>query len=155
MPQTNIIRGRSQRGSALIESSLVLLTFLAMLIGIVDFGQILFTHQAMVERTRKALRWAVVHPYDGTGDQIASLIMYGQPESFEGERSGFETKGFLGVDRDNVHVAYTPGTEDDPNDARLTVSIVDYEFQFFSPWIAKKFTNNQAVVETAAMVYKP
>ena len=81
--------------------------------------------------------------------------MYGQPNPLGGTGSGFDSEGFLGVTRDNVQVVYTPGTTDDPNDARLTVAIVDYEFQFFSPWLAKRFTNNRAVIESAAMVYKP
>lgn len=150
MSHSKVTRAQSQRGNTLVESSLILLIFVAILIGIVDFGQILFTHQAMVERARNALRWAVVRPYDETGDQIAALIMYGQPSVPAGNHAGF-----LGMNRSNVQVVYSPGTVDDPNDARLTVSIVDYEFRFFSPWIAGTFTNNHAVVESAPMMYKP
>ncbi len=138
----------NRRGQALVESVLVLLLFSATLIGTLDFGQLLFTHQSMVERVRNALRWAVVNPYDGSGDQIANMILYNKPTSSDGS-------GFMGMTRSNVQVIYTAGTAGNPNDERLRVLIVNYQFHFFSPWITKSFTNNQAVVETAAMVYKP
>ena len=35
---------------------------------------------ALVERVRSAVRWGVVRPWDGTGEQIANLILYDQPD---------------------------------------------------------------------------
>ena len=54
----------------MIESTLVMLAFFALLFGVIDCGQVLVTHQALVERVRAAVRWGVVRPWDGTGDQI-------------------------------------------------------------------------------------
>src|SRR5580700_1799343 len=70
---------RSSRGQSLVEATLVLLVFFALLLGVVDCGQVLWSHQALQERVRSAVRWGTMHPYDGTGSQIANLVLYGQP----------------------------------------------------------------------------
>ena len=38
-----------------------------LMFGVIDCGQVLVAHQALVERVRSAARWGVVHPWDGTG----------------------------------------------------------------------------------------
>ena len=142
-------RSRRRRlGQAAIESAFVLLPFLALLIGAFDFGQVLIRHQMMVERVRGALRWAVVQPYDGTGAQIRNLILYNQTTSGAGP-------AFLNLTSQNIQVDYVPPTTGNPNDENLTVSIVNYPYEFFSPWIATAVTGARPVVQSAAMVYKP
>ena len=71
---------RGERGQSLVEGTLVMLVFFALMFGVIDCGQVLVAHQALVERVRSASRWGVVHPWDGTGEQIANLILYNQPE---------------------------------------------------------------------------
>ena len=46
----------------------------------IDCGQVLVAHQSLVERVRAAVRWGVVRPWDGTGEQIANLVLYDQTE---------------------------------------------------------------------------
>ena len=67
-----------QHGQSMVESTFVLVVFFSLLFGVIDCGQVLVAHQALVERVRSAVRWGVVRPYDGTGDQVANLILYGQ-----------------------------------------------------------------------------
>ena len=55
---------RPRRGSALVESALVLLLFIVILLGIMDFGQILFFHHILTERARAGARYAAVHAWD-------------------------------------------------------------------------------------------
>jgi len=141
---------KKRKGQAMVEAALVLLVVLAILIGTLDFGQILFTHQAMVERVRGALRWSIVRAYDGTGDATANMVLYNQATVPAGA-----TTGYLGLTRSNVQVTYTPPTAANPNDERMKLAIVNYQYHFFSPWIAKSFANNSAVIESAGMVYKP
>lgn len=135
-----------RRGQSLIESALILVMAISTIIAILDFSQLLFTHQLLVERTRAALRWGMIHKWDGTGDKIASVVLYGKP-------TGGTGAGALGLTRSNVRVTLTPGTVDNPNDARLTVAIVDYDYRFFTPFIAGKFRNNYAVVESSPYTY--
>lgn len=143
-PNPKIRAGR--RGQALVESALVLIVAISTIIAILDFSQLMFTHQLLVERTRNALRWGMIHKWDGTGDKIASMVLYGKP-------TGGTGPGVLGLTRANVRVTYSPGTAANPNDARLTVAIVDYDYRFFTPFIAGKFRNNFAVVESSPYIY--
>jgi len=138
---------KGRRGQALVESALVVLVFLACLIGALDFGQLLFTHQMMVDRVRAGVRWGVVNAWDGTGNQIANMVLYNNTTA--------GSNPFLGMNRDNVSVVRTAGTVDNPNDERITVSIVNYNFTFLSPWIAHTYTGNNVAVETGVMLYKP
>src|SRR5580700_3204128 len=108
------------RGQGLVEAAMVLVVFFALLLGVVDCGQVLYAHQALVERVRSAVRWGSLHPYDGTGDQVANLVLYDQPDDPRGAR-----EGFLGMTRENVQVRYQPATTDRPDDELLTVAVVN------------------------------
>jgi hypothetical protein len=141
---------RGERGQSLVESSLVLLVFFAMLFGVIDCGQVLVAHQSLVERVRSAVRWGVVRPWDGTGEQIANLILYNQPDE---PRS--TTDGYLGLSRENVQVRYQPALPARPDDEGLSVAIVNYHYHFLSPWLTQTFVNPRPVLISAPMAYRP
>jgi TadE-like protein len=133
-----------RRGQAFVESALVILPFLAILVGALDFGQVLFFHQALVERVGTGLRWGAVHPYDETS--IKNVIRYNQSSPPAGSQP------FLGLSGSNITVSLLgAGTTTE----RIQITIVDFQFQFVSFGIAKTFTNNQAVVETMPTEYRP
>jgi Flp pilus assembly protein TadG len=143
--QTNI----TQRGQTLVESTLVMLAFFALLFAVVDCGQVLVAHQALVERVRAAVRWGVVRSWDGTGDQIANLVLYNQSEE-----PRMATDGYLGLTRDNVQVRYQPPTAARPDDETLSVAVVNYSYRFMSPWIGQAFINPRPVLISAPMAYR-
>ena len=107
---------KGRRGQALIESALVLLSFLSILIGAFDFGQVLFFHQFLVERTRAGVRWGAVHAFDQTA--IKNMIRYNQPTQPDG------VGPFLGLSDSNV--AVTVFDSGAPTE-RIQVAIVDYQ----------------------------
>jgi len=135
---------KGRRGQALIESALILVSFLAILISAFDFGQLLFFHQFLVERTSAGVRWAAVHAFDET--KIKNMIRYNQPTQPDGAQP------FLGLTNSNIAVTVLDSGA--PTE-RIQIAIVDYQYHFFSPWIAKTFTNNMAVVETLPTEYRP
>lgn len=135
-----------KKGQSMIEATLVLLAFFALLLGVIDCGQVLFSHQALVERVREAVRWGSVHPFDGTGEQIANLVLYNQLEE---PRAAMP--GFLGLTRANVQVKYRPATPQRPDDETISVAIVNYQSAFFSPWIGKTVINPRPVLVSAPM----
>lgn len=137
------------RGQSLIEATLVLLVFFGFLLGVIDCGQVLYSHQVLQERVRSAVRWGTLHPYDGTGNQISNLILYGDT----GDASAAHG-GFLGLTRANVQVRYQAPKPDRPDDELLSVSIVDYQSHFFSPWITKAVISPRPVIVTAPMAYR-
>ena len=135
----------AEKGQSLVEATLVLLVFFALLIGVIDCGQVLVAHQSLQERVRNATRWGAVRPWDG-GDQIVNLILYNQAEE---PRSA--TPGYLGLTRENVKVRYRPATPERPDDATLTVAIVNYQVHFFSPGIGRAFVNPRPVLISVPM----
>jgi len=150
------LRARAERrpgtcaaGQSLVEATLVLLVFFSLLLGIIDCGQVLYSHQALVERVREAVRWGSLHPFDGSGDQIANLVLYDRTEE---PRAA--TSGYLGLTRANVEVKYEPATPDHPDDATIRVAIVNYESHFFSPFIARTVVNPRPVLVSAPMEYR-
>jgi Flp pilus assembly protein TadG len=138
-----------RRGQSLVEATLVLLVFFAMLLGVIDCGQILYAHQALVERVRSAVRWGALHAYDGTGDQVANLILYDQPDEPRAARDGF-----LGMTRANVQVRYQAATANRPDDEMLTVAVVNYEAHFFSPWIARTIISPRPVLMSVPVAFR-
>jgi TadE-like protein len=139
----------NQKGQTLVEGSLALLIFFAFLFAVIDCGQVLVAHQALVERVRSAVRWGVVHPWDGTGEQVANLVLYRQP----GEPLS-ATEAYLGLSRDNVQVRYSPPSAGRPDDEVLSVAIVNYRYRFLSPWVTEAFVNPRPVLISAPMAYR-
>ena len=126
MSNTTLQRGRTRRGSAIVEAALIFPLFFIMLIGAFDFGQFLFIHQALVERARYAARWgAVNNPADATS--ITNVVLYLQSTA---PPSG---TGFLKLTASNVSV-----TNPDSGTAnyRLAIRISGYTYTVLSPYIA-------------------
>ena len=143
------MRRRSERGQTLVEGALALIVFLSLLFAVVDCGLVLVSHQTLVERVRSAVRWGVVRPWDGTGEQVANLILYDRPDT-----SRATTAGYLGLTRENVQVRYQPSSTEHPDDEILSVAIVNYHYRFLSPWITQTFVNPRPVLITSPMAYK-
>lgn len=130
------------RGQSLVEATLVLLVFFALLLGVVDCGQVMYSHQVLQDRVNSAVRYGSLHRFDPNGDQIANLILYDQLTEANGAKSPF-----LGLTRENIQVRYQP------DQALLSVSIVNYQSHFFSPWISKAVISPRPVIVTAPVAY--
>jgi hypothetical protein len=123
----------------------VLLVFFTLLLGVIDCGQVLFAHQSLVERVRGAVRWGSVHSWKGS-DPIVNLVLYNQTEA-----PGGNPPAFLGLKPENIVVRHQSPTADRPDDETLAVTIVNFQSQFFSPWIAHAVVSPRAVSITAPM----
>ena len=124
-------RRRNQRGSALVEGSLIFLVFFAMLIGAFDFGQFLFLQHAILERGRYAARWGAVNDPTNTA-AIKNMILYNQSAA---PPSGTAT--YFNISADNVSVATADSGTDN---YRLTVKITGYTYRIYSLWIGGTYT---------------
>jgi Flp pilus assembly protein TadG len=133
---------KRERGQSMVEATLVLLVFFGLLLGVIDCGQVLFAHQALVDRVNGAVRWATLHPFDA--DQVTNLVLYNQTSE-----PAVVTAGFLGLTRANVQVRHQLATADRPDDETVGVAIVNYESHFFSPWISKTVISARPVFASA------
>ena len=134
-----------ERGQSMVESTLVLLVFFSLLLGVIDCGQVLFANQSLVERVRSAVRWGVVNPWDGA-DRVVNRVLYNQTDAPAGAPAAF-----LGLRPENVVVRHRPATSERPDDETLSVTIVNYQPQFFSPWLASMVLHPREVSITAPM----
>jgi Flp pilus assembly protein TadG len=115
----------------MVETAIIFVVFALMLIGIFDFGQFLFLHQALVERARYAARWGSVNDPTDTAS-ITNMVLYNQSAT---PPSGTPT--YFNLSSSNVSVT-SPGFG--TNNYRLTIQISDYSYLILSPYIAGTYT---------------
>jgi hypothetical protein len=112
---------RRRRGSALVESSLVLMLLLTLLIGVFDCGQLVLLHATLADRMRQALRYGSLHADDLHG--IQNIILYG-------DTADRASSGSFGLSREGVSVVRaSPGSNED----RLTIRVSGYSVRFLTP----------------------
>ena len=120
----------ARKGSTLVESSIILMVFMVLFVGIMDMGQVLFFHNFLNDRVRIGARYAVVHSYDPAA--IKNIVVYNSAVA-----PGGTSIGLFGLTPAMVAVSrYDPGT---PND-RIEISVSGYRLRLYSPWIARQFT---------------
>ena len=137
-------RRRSSRGTVMVETAIIFIAFAVMLIGIFDFGQFLFVHQALVERARSAARWgAINNPTDSTS--ITNMVLYNQSTVPSGNGSTY-----FNLSTSNVSVS-TPDTG--TNNYRLNVQISGYTYTVLSPYIAGTYTGIPVTVSVPLGIF--
>jgi TadE-like protein len=113
-----------QKGQSLVESALTLGVFFALVVGILDVGQMLFLHQTLVERARESVRWGAVHRFDAAA--IQNLVLYGTAAPAASDAP------FWGLKRSNVSVS-NPNCEVASNsDCRVKVVVSGYSYPLLS-----------------------
>ena len=130
-------RRSGRRGSAMVEGALVIGLFLMVFIGIFDFAQIMYLHQALTERVRGAARAAIVEPLTET--EIRNFVLYGKKEPAAGQT------GYFGLEPKNVRVTIADkGT----NEQRLKLRVAGLKFSVLSPWMSRVGHNLPITVST-------
>ena len=61
-------RFRAEQGSSLVEYAFVVLIFMSMVLGIMDFGRALYSYHFVSHAAREATRWAAVNGSTCSGD---------------------------------------------------------------------------------------
>jgi TadE-like protein len=130
-------RSRRQRGQALVESVLTLTAFLAIFLGMIEVGEILYVHQTLVERTRSAVRWGAVNAWDATNSptQITNMVLYGTTTPADNSAAIF------GLTSSNVSV-----TRPEPDYSaadRIVVTVSGYTLTFFTNAIVRLSNGHQ------------
>lgn len=134
-------RGAARRGQVVIETALVLLTFLAVFAGLIDLGRIFATRQALQHGVREGVRLGV------TGRTIGGLDREGSIRQTVVDISR------QGVDPTTVTVEHIaggvrasgPGVADD-----ILVVGVQHPLKVFSPWLLPLVGNTYTIHAQAA-----
>ena len=121
---------RGQRGQAMVECAIILVMTLAVLIGAMDFGQVMYYHQSLAARAQLGAHWAAVNPYNAAS--VANMVVYGNPAPTAGNQaliSGLTT-AMVSSSVSGVNT----------NNAMVQVQIQNFPYRFYSPWIAHAYT---------------
>jgi Flp pilus assembly protein TadG len=119
-------RRESERGAALVEFAIGATIFLTVLFAIIEFGLLLWTHNALTDAARRGARYAVTHPQSSMAD-VQNVVVYG-----DASPAANTAPVVNGLTTDNVSVTYTGfglGA------GRATVSIQNYNYNFIVPLV--------------------
>ena len=114
----------NERGGSLIEFAFVASGFFMMLVGIVAAGNLYYTHNALVEATRRGARYAVMHP-TGSTTAVQNVAVYGTDSPGTGA-----TSAIYNLQPSNVSVTYS---NLNIASGSVTVRISGYSFPFVLP----------------------
>lgn len=114
---------RKQRGQTMVEAALVLSLFMMIILGLVNFGYILWMHQTLEHRARTAARYGVINPTDTTGMQ--NMVLYNSTTG-----SG---PGMFGLTASNVLAAHNSSSS---FEERINVTVTGYQFFLWFPGMA-------------------
>jgi len=70
-------RQRTSKGQSLIESALVLASFMGLLLGMTGISEMLFVRQVLTDRAHLAARWGALNAYDPQA--IRNMVRFGTP----------------------------------------------------------------------------
>ncbi|MBL8178445.1 MAG: pilus assembly protein [Bryobacterales bacterium] len=143
------MRRKNQRGSTLVETSLVVVSFLAVMIGIVDFSQFLYTHHALTHRAREGARWASVQSPLNT-DLVKNYVVYGAGAGANSPLVHRLTTAMVTVVPPVPQGAGAPqSTWIGCDGAKITVQISGYRYSIISPYIANNNMTAATIKATA------
>ena len=115
---------RGERGSTLVEFSIGATVFLIAMFAVVEFGRVLWVHNALSDAARRGARYAVNHPSSDMA-AVQNVVVYGDPAGGSKALVDNLTTGNVEVQYSNYGLA--TGT--------VSVSITNYQFQFVIPII--------------------
>jgi Flp pilus assembly protein TadG len=117
---------KNERGAALVEFAVISTVFLSVMFGVIEFGRLFWTHNALRDAARRGVRYAAVRRNDAAGiAAVKNMVVYGDP-------AGGTTPVVAGLTTSNVQVQYVNynGLQ---LSSRATVSITGFNFQFSVP----------------------
>ncbi|HEX7957169.1 MAG TPA: TadE/TadG family type IV pilus assembly protein [Pyrinomonadaceae bacterium] len=120
---------RGERGAALVEFSIAALVFLTSVFAVIEFGRLLWTHNALTDAARRGARYAVNH-LPTEGDKAAGMAVYATTDD------GANSPVVTGLQKSNVNVVYSP--DFNVGQGTVSVSIQNYDFDFVVPLIGRK-----------------
>ena len=141
---------KTERGTTIAEFAMVALLFFTIVFGIIEFGRLIYTHNALTDATRKGARYASLHHGANANDELAvkRYVVYGPNGTFDLLGNPTSAPVIAGLTMDMVHVDFegadidgnptTPGTtEYGSNLGSATVWIENYQFNLSIPVIGR------------------
>lgn len=140
----------NEKGATIAELAVVALLFFTIIFGIIEFGRLMYTHNALTDATRRGARFAVLHEQDET--KVKNYVVYGdETPSVDGLGNPTDAPLINGLTPAMVVVVYDGVDKDgDPetpektafgsNLGTATVKIENYQFNLSIPVIGRVLT---------------
>ncbi|HEX6183987.1 MAG TPA: TadE/TadG family type IV pilus assembly protein [Pyrinomonadaceae bacterium] len=117
---------RGERGAALVEFSIAALVFLTSVFGVIEFGRLLWTHNALTDAARRGARYAVTH-LATEGEDAKRMAVYATTDD------GASSPMVTGLKTTNVTVTHSG--DFGAGQGTVTVKIENYDFKFVVPLV--------------------
>lgn len=136
---------KGERGSTVVEMAMAAGVFFMMIFGIIEFGRLLYTHNALTDAARRGARYAALHQEVPGNTCVENAVVYGEnnmdpvtcaptgPPLINGLTDANITVQYVGADLDNDPT--TPQTSYGMNLGTATVSIQNYTFDLSIPFL--------------------
>jgi len=126
------LNSRNEKGTSMAEFAVVALVFFMIIFGIIEFGRLLYTHNALTDAARRGARYAVVNAQSTTC--VTNVVIYGETHITPGTCDPTGPALINGLTSANVTVVY-PGFG--TNLGTATVTIHDYNFNLSIPLLRR------------------
>jgi len=158
---------KSERGAAVAEFAVACLFFFSVLIGIIEFGRLLYTHNALTDAARRGARYATLHTENAAC--VRNIVIYGE-KHVDGDCEPTGPPLVHGLTAATINVAYAGAdTDNDPEDdvpidtsfgsnlGTATVTIENFTFNLGIPLlnIAISMPNYQTTMSAESAGQEP
>ena len=120
---------KNERGSTLVEFSIGITVFVTAMFGVLEFGRLLWVHNALTDAARRGARYAVMHSASDES-AVKNIVVFG-------DAAGTGQPMVNNLTTANVVVTYNSFGL---NDGTVSVSITNYQFQFVVPIVGTTIT---------------
>jgi Flp pilus assembly protein TadG len=145
------ISTKNERGTTMAEFALIAAVFFMIVFGIIEFGRLLYTHNALTDAARRGARYAALHK-EAKVDCVKNVVVYGESNVnsstcavigapsplINGLTFGKISVVYEGADTDNN--PNTPATNYGSNLGTATVTITNYTFNLSIPFARRTLT---------------
>ena len=142
---------RGEQGTTMAEFAIISAVFFMIIFGIIEFGRLFYTHNALTDAARRGARYAVLH-HETTADRdcVKNVVVYGETHVNPTTCAPTGPPLINGLTTDNVIVTYegadddndpsTPATDYGMNLGTASVSIENYSFNLSIPFLHRTLT---------------
>jgi len=117
---------QNEKGSTLVEYAIGASVFLMAVFAVLEFGRVLWVHNALSDAARQGARYAVLNLSNGEDGNIKNLVVYGKT-------SGGTKPIVPGLTTNMVQISRS--SDFSVNSGTATVKITGYQFQFVLPFL--------------------
>lgn len=119
---------KDEKGSTLVEYAIGASVFLMAVFAVLEFGRVLWVHNALTDASRQGARYAALHLANGEDTNIKNLVVYGTTAG--------GTKPIVpGLTTSMVQISRSGDFS--VNSGTATVKITGYQFPFVLPFLPK------------------